>query len=169
MIRARRAGIAAACLLLSACGPPQFLQSEQRAARAYQSDRMPVALRRYARLVKKVQGNPLFWARLGNCEALLNDTGAAARAYTRALSLRPDLVMVRYNLARVRLEEAYLTLSGLGKLPGREARLGARARTLRQAVRTLLVGRRHPEGDGRTGAPGSSPRADTALSRKTSP
>ena len=130
---------------------------------------MPVALRRYARLAKTIPGNPLFWARLGNCEALLNDTGAAARAYTRALSLRPDLVMVRYNLARVQLEEAYLALSSLGKLPGREAQLGARARTLRKAVRALLVGRRHPEGDGRTGAPGSSPRADTALSRRTSP
>ena len=52
---------------------------------------------------------------------------AAATAYTRALALRPNLMMVRYNLARVRFQGAYAILSNIGRRPKGETDLGARA------------------------------------------
>jgi predicted Zn-dependent protease len=104
-----------------------LLWSERRAAQAYHDARLRVAARRYADLVHAAPRNALFWARLGNCEALLKDTQAAAKAYTRALALRPNLMMVRYNLARVRLQEAYAILSNIGRRPKGETDLGARA------------------------------------------
>ena len=138
---ARRAGVAAAYLLLSACSPPRLLWSERRAAQAYHDARLRVAARRYADLVHAAPRNALFWARLGNCEALLKDTQAAAKAYTRALALRPNLMMVPYNLARVRLHEAYAILSNIGRRPKSETDLGARARALRHGIAALLAAR----------------------------
>lgn len=134
----------AGCLLLTDCAPPRLLFSEQRAARAYQTARIPVALRRYKRLVQEVPRNALFWARLGNCEALLHDARGAAHAYTQALAIRPKLVMVRYNLARIRLQQAYAVLTPLGTTPGPEALLEARARRLRLGVSELLKPRVGP-------------------------
>lgn len=141
MAGARRAGVVAAYLLLSACSPPRLLRSERHAAQAYHDAQLQIAARRYAGLVRVAPRNPLFWARLGNCEALLNDTRAAAKAYTRALALRPSLLIVRYNLARVRLQEAYTVLTNMERIPRREAGLGARAQALRRGVSALLAAR----------------------------
>ncbi len=136
--------LCAGFLLLNGCSPPPLLQTEQKAARAYQHDQLVVAARIYRRLVAVAPHNPLLWARLGNCEAVLGHVGAAAHAYEQALALRPNLAIARYNLARVRLQQARSALILAETAPDKNPALDDRVHTLLADLDTLLEHRGRP-------------------------
>ncbi|MHB8253150.1 MAG: hypothetical protein ACYDEV_05505 [Acidiferrobacter sp.] len=136
--------LCAGFLLLNGCSPPPLLQTEQKAAHAYQHDQLIAAARIYQRLVAVAPHNPLLWARLGNCEAVLGHVGAAAHAYEQALALRPSLTIARYNLARVRLQQARSTLILAETTSHKNPVLNGRVHTLLTDIDTLLAHRGRP-------------------------
>ncbi|MDA8377813.1 MAG: tetratricopeptide repeat protein [Planctomycetia bacterium] len=83
-----------------------LLSAHTRAEQDYHQGNLVGARKKYRLLVQAVPGNPLFWSRLGNCNALLNHPHQAADDYEHALTLNPQLATVRYNLAILHIKEA---------------------------------------------------------------
>jgi tetratricopeptide (TPR) repeat protein len=82
------------------------LQTNQAADAAYHRGDLAAAEKAYTALLQKTPDNPIFWARLGNCQALLGHPEAAAHDYAEALRRNSALPTVRYNLAILRIKEA---------------------------------------------------------------
>lgn len=100
-------GTILSALCLAGCAAsPGLLRAHAEAETDYHNGNLMAAKQAYERLLRATPGNPVFWARLGNCNALLGDPQAAEADYRKALKIDPQLVKARYNLAILHLKEA---------------------------------------------------------------
>jgi len=109
-----------AALVLAGCAQPgtHLLQLHNQAQQDYQAGHLVAAKLAYEQLLRATPDNPIFWARLGNCNALLGDTKAAAADYQQALQRDPQLVKARFNLAILHLREAQAELIAASEQDG---------------------------------------------------
>ncbi len=134
-----RFGALLATLLLAGCATSNdtLLHLNTQAEQRYASGDLASARTLYTQLLHASPDNPAFWARLGNCNALLGDPVQAAQEYHHALRLDPQLSQVRYNLAVLRIKEAQAQLIAINSGMDLPAPLKAEVRHLLAALPDL--------------------------------